>query len=96
MSNQSVEWWQFGEDPNPYIDGESRNAWQREFVSKAAANVKPDDIINHDGDTWRVVSLGRVREDGKVMAHLASMTRGVSQRNGFYPIQINDWIEAAA
>jgi hypothetical protein len=55
-------------------------------------DIKLDDIIKHDGDTWRVLSLGRVREDGKVYAHLASTTRGVYQRNGFRPIQAGDWI----
>ena len=58
--------------------------------------IKPNDIIKHDGEEWRVVSLGRVREDGKIYAHLASTTRGFHQKNGFYPVQINDWIEAAA
>jgi hypothetical protein len=57
-------------------------------------NIKLDDIIKHDGDTWRVLSLGRVREDGKIMAHLASTTRGFNQRNGFCPLQINDWISS--
>ena len=59
-------------------------------------NIKADDIIQHDGDTWRVVSLGRVRDDGRVYAHLASTTRGFHQRNGFYPVQMCDWIEQGA
>jgi hypothetical protein len=59
-------------------------------------NIKLNDIIEHDGDIWRVLGLGRVREDGKVYAHLASTTRGFYQRNGFYPVQMGDWIEAAA
>lgn len=58
--------------------------------------IKPDDIIEHDGETWRVISLGRIREDGKVCAHLASTTRGVYQKNGFYPVQISDWLDTAA
>lgn len=59
-------------------------------------NIKASDIIQHDGDTWRVVSLGSVRDDGRVYAHLASTTRGAHQRNGFYPVQICDWIEQDA
>ncbi len=58
--------------------------------------IKLDDIIKHDGETWRVVSLGRVREDGKIFAHLASTTRGFHQKNGFNPVQICDWIEVMA
>jgi len=58
--------------------------------------IKPDDIIEHDGETWRVISLGCVREDGKIYAHLASTTRGFHQKNGFNPVQISDWIKAAA
>lgn len=48
--------------------------------------------IKHNGDTWRVLSLGR-REGGKVLAHLASTTRGNQQKNGHVPVQINDWID---
>jgi hypothetical protein len=49
--------------------------------------------INHDGDTWKVLGEGATR-DGKVYCHLASTTRGRQQRNGWYPIQMGDWIEA--
>lgn len=38
-------------------------------------------IIEHDGDTWRVLSMG-TRRDGKVYCHLASTTRSRQQRNG--------------
>lgn len=50
-------------------------------------------IIKHNGDTWRVLSTGVQREDGKVYAHLASTTRGHQQRNGWYPLQVGEWIE---
>lgn len=58
--------------------------------------IKSGDIIKHEGKEWRVVSLGRVREDGKVYAHLASTKDGFYQRNGFNPVQICDWVKVAA
>lgn len=48
--------------------------------------------IHHDGDTWRVLSEGVTREDGMTFCHLASATRFRAQKNGVYPVQINDWI----
>jgi hypothetical protein len=50
--------------------------------------------IQHDGDTWNIIGEGAAR-DGKVFCHLASTTRGRQQRNGWVPVQINDWIDAA-
>jgi hypothetical protein len=47
--------------------------------------------ISYDGDTWFVLGVGTVRE-GKTFVHLASTTRSFCQRNGTYPVQINDWI----
>lgn len=49
-------------------------------------------IIEHEGDTWKILSEGASR-DGKVMCHLASTTRERQQRNGRYPIQMCDWID---
>lgn len=49
--------------------------------------------IYRDGDTWRVIGAGATR-DGKTMLHLASLTRGQNQKNGFCPLQICDWVEA--
>lgn len=59
-----------------------------------------DKIINHDGDTWRILGVG-TQADGKVFCHLASTTRFTQQRNGKVPRQIGDWLpieilEAAA
>lgn len=48
--------------------------------------------IKHDGDTWRILGEGVCR-DGKVFCHLASTTRGRQQKNGWVPVQINDWID---
>lgn len=52
-----------------------------------------DQIIQHDGDTWRVLSKGVKRDDGKTFCHLASTLRSRQQRNGTAPIQISDWID---
>lgn len=56
--------------------------------------IKVDQIIEHDGEQWRVIGVGAIREDGATFAHLASTTRFVEQRNGRRPTQINDWVEA--
>jgi hypothetical protein len=50
-------------------------------------------IINHDGDTWRVLSEGAYR-DGKFYCHLASTTRFRQQKNGQNPIQMCDWVSS--
>jgi hypothetical protein len=52
-------------------------------------------IIEHDGETWRVLNKGVSNEEaGTVFCHLASTTRGQQQKNGFYPAQICDWVPA--
>lgn len=51
--------------------------------------------IEHDGDIWKILSIGVTREDGKTFCHLASTTRSRQQRNGSNPVQICDWIDAA-
>lgn len=48
--------------------------------------------INHDGDTWRILSKGATR-DGKTYCHLASTTRFQQQKNGKVPVQMGDWID---
>lgn len=50
-------------------------------------------VIEHDGDTWHILSTGTRREDGKVFAHLSSTTRGRQAANGVHPIQENDYID---
>ena len=52
-----------------------------------------DKIINHDGDTWSILSTGTTRDDGKTYCHLASTTRSRQQRNGPNPIQMGDWVD---
>jgi hypothetical protein len=58
-------------------------------------SVKMGIRVSHDGDTWRILSTGVVREDGKTFCHLASESRGLQQKNGWVPVQINDWINLA-
>lgn len=48
--------------------------------------------ITHNGDTWRVLSVGAFLND-KVLCHLASVTKGTQQRNGFMPFQMTEWID---
>ena len=53
--------------------------------------MKDRTIIKHDGEPWRVVTMGAER-DGKTYCHLASTLHGSWARNGFHPKQIADWI----
>lgn len=53
-----------------------------------------DILINHNGDTWRILSEGATR-DGKIYCHLASTTRFRQQKNGAIPVQMGDWIDSA-
>ena len=59
-----------------------------------------DSTVTVDGDTWKVIAVGAVRDDS-VYCHLASTTRSRKQRNGDNPIQACDFVsfddlEAAA
>lgn len=49
--------------------------------------------VEHDGDTWHILNTGRVREDGKVLAHLSSTTRGRPAKNGIHPVQAETYID---
>jgi len=49
-------------------------------------------VVSIDGDTWKILGVG-VRKDDKVFCHLASMTRGRQQRNGWYPLQQCDFVD---
>lgn len=50
-------------------------------------------IIEHDGDTWRVLGTG-VDSGNKRLCHLASTTR--TQWNSTSPVQISDFVPIAA
>ena len=52
-------------------------------------------VITHDGKEWYVTGEGAER-DGKTFLHLSSTSEGRIQANGWYPVQINDWVDNAA
>ena len=49
-------------------------------------------VIVHLGDVWKVIGVGAQRE-GNTFCHLASTHRGRQQKNGWNPVQINDWVD---
>jgi hypothetical protein len=51
-------------------------------------------IVVHLGDVWKVIGVGAQR-DGNTFCLLASTHRGRQQKNGWYPAQINDWVDTA-
>jgi hypothetical protein len=70
--------------PPPEIDIKKR-------VRDAIAAGK-DPIIEHAGDTWRVMGIG-VASSGAHLCHLASTTRfQAPQKNGIPPVQTLDWV----
>lgn len=48
--------------------------------------------IVHMGEVWKVVGVGAQR-DGNTFCHLASLGRGRQLKNGWCPVQINDWVD---
>lgn len=61
-------------------------------LATQANSMAPAETIKHDGDEWRVLSMG-LAADHTTYCHLASTTRGHQQRNGWMPLQIADWID---
>lgn len=53
-----------------------------------------DKIIVHMGRVWRVIGVG-AQTEGNTFCHLASVYEFRKQKNGKYPIQINDWVDTA-
>jgi hypothetical protein len=51
-----------------------------------------DKIIVHMGEVWRVIGVGAQRE-GNTFCHLVNTQRGRKQKNGWCPVQINDWVD---
>lgn len=51
-----------------------------------------DKIIVHMGETWKVIGVGAQR-DGNTFCLMANTSRGRKQKNGWCPIQINDWVD---
>ncbi len=56
------------------------------------AKYKTDQILEVDGDKWRIVGVGATNDEGKTYLHLASITRFRQQRNGLVPVQKGDWM----
>jgi len=55
---------------------------------------KVDCIVVYAGELWRIVGIGAER-NGSTYCHLANLTRGRQQKNGWMPIQMGDWIDSA-
>jgi len=53
-----------------------------------------DKVVVHIGDTWKVIGVGAQR-DGNTFCLMASTHRGRKQKNGWCPVQINDWVDTA-
>jgi hypothetical protein len=51
-----------------------------------------DKTIVHMGEVWKVIAIG-TQTDNNTFCHLANLYRGKQQKNGFNPVQINDWID---
>jgi hypothetical protein len=51
-------------------------------------------VIVHIGDVWKVIGVGAQR-DGNTYCLMASTHRGRQQKNGWCPVQINDWVDTA-
>lgn len=58
-------------------------------------DLKIDQTLTLDGDSWTVVGLGTIRDDGAQIVHLVSQTRFRRQRNGKNPIQALGWLTPA-
>lgn len=51
-----------------------------------------DKTIVHLGEVWTVIGVG-AKNESKTFCLLANTKRGKQQKNGFMPVQINDWID---
>lgn len=54
-------------------------------------NFKCDQIINYNGEAWKVIGVGSLHEEKGRYLHIASTTRGKMQKNGWYPVQACVW-----
>jgi hypothetical protein len=56
--------------------------------------IKIGQVIAYKGEQWKVIGVGVTNPDnGNVYLHLAHTTKGVTQRNGFRPLQACDWVD---
>ncbi len=79
-------------EPEPK-EKRARKAKAPEFVTPPKLDLP---TVEHDGDTWHILQTGVQREDGKVLAHLSSTTRGRQAKNGVHPVQMQDLINLPA
>lgn len=77
-------------DSKPYAKIKGSRKTSSEFVTPPKLDLPTVDL---DGDTWYILNTGRVREDGKIYAHLSSTTRGRKAANGVHPIDMADYID---
>lgn len=62
---------------------------------RRSASMKAGDVLKlDDGREWRVLAVGAT-EYGATYVHLASVARGVSQKNGHRPLQICGWLRGS-
>lgn len=87
------------DEPEKSVHAEKKTV-QKPAPSAKPITAKPPKLdlptVEHDGDTWHVLSTGARRDDGKVMAHLSSTTRGTHAKNGVHPVQVQDYIDPPA
>lgn len=50
--------------------------------------------IVHAGHVWKVQGVGAQR-NGSTICHLAHTSKGRQQKNGWVPVQIEDWVDTA-
>lgn len=50
--------------------------------------------VVHMGEVWQVIGVGTQTENN-TFCHLLNLHRGRKVKNGFYPAQINDWVDTA-
>lgn len=50
--------------------------------------------IVYMGEVWKVIGVGAQNENN-TFCHLLNLHRGRQQKNGWYPAQINDWVDTA-
>jgi len=81
------------EAPKPKAKRARKAKTPETFVKPPALDLP---TVEHDGDTWHVLNTGVTREDGKVLAHLSSATRGRQAKNGVHPVQMQDHIDLPA
>lgn len=71
-------------------------AWAIECAEKIIRrweSMQEPETISIKGEEWEIIGKGRVDESGKTYCHLLIKTIGFNQKNGFYPVQMCEWID---